>query len=137
MKETNVPWSVGEALLALMIISVLSFLVGSLVLPFLTDTGTQFLLAGTLQTVFIFVVLYYYLNLKHRVTFQNIGFRTRPFFSTILRAMSWGIGIFLVVIVSGTVIDHFLPGQPQLQPFAKLVLEADNGWDLLLPLFWQ
>ncbi len=139
MKDNRVPWNVADALTALLVISGASFLAGSVVLPLLNGfqagVKAQFILGGTIQTLLIFLVLYYYLVLKYSGSFKQIGYLCKPFARTFLTAFRWGVGIFVVVILSGTVIDRLVPGQPQLQPFAKLVLEAENGRDLLLPLF--
>jgi len=137
--DRKVPWTVLDSIVGLFVIFGASFLLGGLVIPLLNsfasgaDIKLQLLLGSIIQTGLIFLVLYYYLVVKYAVSFTSIGFQGKPLKDVFWVAVRWGTGIFIIVFVSGMIMERFVPGPHELQPFAQLVLDANSWTGLIIP----
>ncbi|MBO8169186.1 MAG: CPBP family intramembrane metalloprotease [Thermoanaerobacteraceae bacterium] len=140
MKQ-KVPWNILDSLLALAVISGISLGAGSVVLPLLNtligvspeNIRVQFFAGSIVQTALIFLVICYYVLVKYNGSFKHVGYVPKPLADTLWTALKWGVGIFLAVFLSGIVVERLVPGPQEMQPFAKLVLEADSTSELILP----
>lgn len=130
------PWNLKDSLLVLALLA----LAGYGTSLFLRLTGLrlplsqQFLLAGLAQAVAVFGGLHYIVKIKYGGTVAELGLKVRGLRRAFLMGIGGGILLFILVILLGGLLQHFLP-DPAPQPFAELVTRARTFRELLLPLF--
>ncbi|SMB99268.1 hypothetical protein SAMN00808754_2823 [Thermanaeromonas toyohensis ToBE] len=94
----------------------------------------QFLLAGGIQAIAVLSGVYYLVRFKYGRNLGELGLKWRNLGRSLGLGLGGGVILFLVVILLGGLLQHFLP-EPAPQPFAELVRRARGFRDLLLPLF--
>lgn len=130
------PWNLKDSLLVLALLAFAGY--GSSL--FLRVTGLrlplsqQFLLAGLAQAAAVFGGLHYVVQRKYGGTIAQLGWRRRGWRRAFWLGIGGGILLFIVVILVGGLLQHFLP-EPAPQPFAELVTTARSFRELFLPLF--
>ena len=88
--------------------------------------------ASAIQTLLMVGAPWYIAVIKYGHSYRDIGFVERGFFSALPRGMKWGIGLFLTVMILGTIQAIVYPYEAELQDFAKILLMVDSYGELFL-----
>ncbi len=134
--ETNrkVPWTVSEAISLLVVVA----LVTNFATYFYSVSAKAasfyniFLFASFLQTALIFLGIFTFLRWKYRFPISSIGLHTTNIARKVFKGLGYGILLFCVVVLAGIVLQTIFTYTPQEQPFARLLLEAKNEYQIVV-----
>lgn len=132
----RVPWSPGESLLVLLALLAAGFAC-SLLIRFLglqISLAAIYLLVGLAQAIVGLGGLYYYVYKKYSLNLQALGITAVNWERALTTGVSGGVALFIMVIIVGSILQKFIP-EPDPQPFAELIINAQQPRDLLIPLF--
>ncbi len=133
LRKKSIPWGIFDIFIVLIMIFLLTNLISWLIGDFLNTLVPvqKFFISTLIQTGSILLAIIYFLIFK-KATLGNIGFRKgRSIFKV---GVLGGLLIFILVVVIGILIELLIPMEPNLQPFAQIVLEAKNNKEFFILL---
>lgn len=102
--------------------------------PFLPDTDLgEFFFSGFLQAL-VLVSLVAGFAFARKGDWSGLGLGAAPFWPVFMAGLGGGVLLFVLVLVSVSLLNLLAPEPPELQPFAEIVLQTRTLKELLVPL---
>lgn len=131
----KIKWNIWECIIVLTVMLVASFGTGLLLryFDFGLSYACRYLVIGMAQGIAVLGGLHFYVRTKHGQDMEALGFRKEAAGRALFDGLRGGLALFVMVVAVNAVLQIFLP-EPELQPFAELILLA-RGWeDMIVPL---
>jgi membrane protease YdiL (CAAX protease family) len=133
-RKNNPPWSLKEALIALVLVYLVNNSIGLIMslLGINWSALSNFAFAILLQTIGIVFVVYYFAIYKHGGTGKSLGLNFGEASKHLIAGVGGGALVFSAVIISSLLVERISSVPGELQPFAQLVIQTDSLPQLLL-----
>jgi membrane protease YdiL (CAAX protease family) len=138
------PWGIREIAVVLLLVYFLQILFGIcsrnfvhhlLLPPWIRDPEVAlFFSTGIVQTIaFIGLVLWFALG-RHKSRLAALGLRPCSWKTLLVAGLLGGSGLFFLVILVAALFSQIFPFSPEPQPFARVLLRAQDWRELVIPL---
>jgi hypothetical protein len=133
LNNKPLPWGIFDVFIVLIMIFLVTNLISWLIGNFINTLVPvqKFFISTLIQTGSILLSIIYFLIFKS-VSLGNLGFKKGK--SIFKVGILGGLFLFILVVVIGVIIELLIPMNPNLQPFAQIVLEAKNTKEFLVLL---
>jgi len=138
-QKSSLPaWKLEESLAILVFIflinNFLAFLLKSLGF-FKLPPLAYFSITNLLQTASILFFVWLVVFVKYKQDWSVLGLGPAGWQRAFKQGLWAGLGIFFVVAWAGAFLERLFPVSAELQPFARMVLEAETGSEMFLLFF--
>ncbi|GAW91576.1 CPBP family intramembrane glutamic endopeptidase [Calderihabitans maritimus] len=140
MRKPDRPrWTTWDCIKVLVLVLAGSYGVLLLLTPWWEKTalgqskGVRFLLHTIIQAGLIFSGVTYTVRYRYRQDWATLGLHGRNLGRAFSHGTGGGFFLFLLVLGMGIILEQLLPVEPKPQPFARLVMEARNWQQLIIP----
>ncbi len=93
----------------------------------------KYFIITAVQTSAVILTLVYF-NIIKGITWRQLGINFKQLSKVIKEGLLGGLVLFGVVVAAGMLVEYLVAIEIELQPFAQLVIEADNYGDLIMLL---
>ncbi|MBS4024894.1 MAG: CPBP family intramembrane metalloprotease [Clostridia bacterium] len=141
----NSPGRMVDVALILVVVNLFGFFIGiysglgqDLIVVFFPNIINEELaflfFASLLQTALFIGLPTLIVVYKYRGSFRELGVTLDNWWSNISFGIVGGIGLFIVVVGAGAIVNYFVPIDPEPQPFARLIMNISEPKQLILPI---
>lgn len=131
-------WTLWEGVIVIISVVVIMLLLGPVGGILIEDFGINemifYFLAAVIQTGLLVSLSWHFAINKYHHSKNDLGFIPNGFSKGMNQGIRWGILLFITVMLLGMVVTMFYPVEPELQDFAKIILGAENWWELIFPI---
>lgn len=129
-------WSIKDVAIALAIIFAGSYGLEIVLRPVLLSAfslAERFLFAGLLQTFFFVGSVFAITIIRYKGNLRQLGLGKISSVSQIKKGVVGGVGLFVLVFLTGIMVSTLIPAEPKIQPFAELLKNADSPFEVFVP----
>lgn len=138
--ERKIPlpsWNLLDIAFGITFVLAGSFALSVLIKPFLDaffSLPGKFLIASVIQTGLFLSIVFFIVLVRYKSDITHLGVTNNNLSPEVLRkGLTGGIVLFFLVLFSGVVVSALAPIEPKPQPFADLFLNAETGFQKVIP----
>jgi membrane protease YdiL (CAAX protease family) len=139
------PGKIADVAIILVTVNMFGFFIGiysglgqdliAVFFPGIVHEELAFLFVASLIQTALFIGLpSFFVLCKYSGTLSELGVTLHNWWSNFTLGIAGGVGLFVVVVGTGAIVNYFIPIDPEPQPFARLIMDITEPKQLILPI---